>query len=137
MRINNWQQANFPGNSQSPQTFALSDPGNTGIPNLLRYGFGLNPANPRAGASALMPQPELRDGHLAIRFHRTPAAEDLDYRVEASEDMLTWRTSAPEVEDISMLEPAADPTNALFRVAQPAEQSPVRFLRVRIVRTQP
>jgi hypothetical protein len=36
-----------------------------------------------------------------------------------------------------MLEPAADPTKALFRVVQPANQSAVRFLRVRVLRTQP
>jgi hypothetical protein len=137
MHLSNWQQTNFPGNTQSPQTFALSDPGNTGIQNLLRYGFGLNPANPRAGAAALLPRPELRDGHLAIRFHRTPAAEDLDYRVEASEDMLNWRVSGSEVEDISMQEPPGDPTNAIFRVTQPAVQSSVRFLRVRVVRSEP
>jgi hypothetical protein len=134
--IDRWKLTNFPGNTQGSQLFAVSDPGGTGIPNLLRYGFGLNAANPRATAG-LLPRPELLNGHLALRFHRTPAAQDLEYRVEMSEDMTTWREAGPEVEDLTMTQVPGDPAAALYRVVQPAEQSAIRFLRVRIVRTQP
>jgi hypothetical protein len=135
--IDRWRQTNFPGNSQTPLVFAMSDPGGTGIPNLLRYGFGLNPAAPQINAAALLPQPELLDGHLALRFHRTPAATDLEYRVEISEDMRNWREAGPEVEDLTFTQTPGDPSAALYRVTQPAAQSPVRYLRVRLVRTQP
>ncbi|HEX2749621.1 MAG TPA: type I secretion C-terminal target domain-containing protein [Verrucomicrobiales bacterium] len=134
--IDQWKQTAFPGNAQTPAAFALSDPGNTGVPNLMRYAFGLNPQNPGSNAASLMPRPEIRDGHLALRFNRTPAARDLEYRVEASEDMQTWREAGPEVEDLTMVE-VPDPSTALYRVVQPVSVSPVRFLRVRIVRTQP
>jgi len=134
--IDRWRLVNFPGNNQSPQLFALSDPGGAGIPNLLRYGFGLNAANPRATAD-LLPRPELLNGHLALRFHRAPAAQDLEYRVEMSADMRTWRDAGPEVEDLTFTQFPAHPAAALYRVTQPASQSPIRFLRVRLVRTQP
>jgi hypothetical protein len=135
--IDQWRLANFPGNSQSAQTFAVSDPGGAGLPNLLRYGFGLNATHPRENAANLLPRPELLNGHLALRFHRTPAARDLEYRVETSEDMNTWRDAGPEVEDLTMTQVPGDPAAALYRVVQPAAQSSIRFLRVRIVRTQP
>lgn len=135
--IDRWRQTHFPGDSQSPQVFAMGDTGGTGLPNLLRYGFGLNPANPQKGATELLPRPEMLNGHLALRFNRTPAAIDLEYRVEMSEDMKTWREAGPEVEDLSMTQVPGDPASALYRVTQPASQSPIRFLRVRLVRTQP
>ena len=137
MDIDKWKLASFPGNTQSAQLFAVSDPGSAGLPNLLRYGFGLNATNPRVNSAALLPRPEMLDGHLAMRFHRTPAAQDLEYRVEVSEDMQSWREAGPEVEDLTLTQVPGDPTAALYRVTQPAAQSPVRFLRVRIVRTQP
>lgn len=135
--IDRWRQTNFPGNNQTPLVFAMSDPGGAGIPNLLRYGFGLNPAAPQIDAAGLLPQPEMLDGHLALRFHRTPAATDLEYRVEISEDMRSWREAGPEVEDLTFTQAPGDPSAALYRVTQPAAQSPVRYLRVRLVRTQP
>jgi hypothetical protein len=135
--IDRWRLTNFPGNTQTPLVFAMSDPGGTGIPNLLRYGFGLNPATPQIDAAGLLPQPELLDGHLALRFHRTPAATDLEYRVEISEDMRNWREAGPEVEDLTFTQSPGDPSAALYRVSQPAAQNPVRYLRVRLVRTQP
>lgn len=136
MAIDRWRAAHFPGNNQSPQLFAADDPGGTGIPNLLRYAFSLNAADPLATAG-LLPRPELLDGHLALRFQRRPAAQDLEYRLETSDDMRTWRDAGPEVEDLSLSQVPGDPASALYRVTQPAVQSPLRFLRVRIVKTQP
>jgi hypothetical protein len=51
--------------------------------------------------------------------------------------MKTWREAGPEVEDLSLTHVPGDPTAALYRVVEPAAQSAVRFLRVRLVRTQP
>ncbi len=135
--LDRWRQTQFPGDTQPASLFALGDPGAHGLPNLLRYSFGLNPQNPRDGAADLLPRPELLSGHLALRFNRTPAAQDLEYRVEMSDDMKAWREAGPEVEDLSMTQVPGDPTAALYRVVQPASESPIRFLRVRIVRTQP
>ncbi len=134
--LDRWRQANFPGNSQTPQLFAMSDPSGAGIPNLMRYGFGLNAQNPLATVD-LLPRAELLDGHLALRFHRTPAAQDLEYRVEISEDLRTWREAGPEVEDLTFTQSPGDPAAALYRVTRPAAQNPVQYLRVRLVRTQP
>lgn len=136
MDMDRWRQTNFPGNNQTPQLFAASDPGGFGLPNLLRYGFGLNATNPRAMAD-LLPRPELLNGHLALRFNRTPAAQDLEYLVEMSEDLQTWREAGPEVEDLTFTQSPADPAAALYRVTQPASQSAIRYLRVRLVRSQP
>ena len=135
--LDQWKLANFPGNTQSAQLFAASDPGGAGLPNLMRYGFGLNAQNPRNGAGNLLPRAEIIGGHLALKFNRTPAAQDLEYRVEMSEDMTHWREAGPEIEDLTMTQVPGDPTAAFYRVVQPTAQSSVRYLRVRLVRTQP
>ena len=132
-----WQQANFASNNQTLDAFSHSDPGNYGLSNLVRYGFGLNSTNPRQGAADLLPRPEIRNGHLAIRFQKSPAALDLDYQVEVSSDMRNWHLGGTELQDISPLEFGGDPTTAVFQVVDGLNQAKAKFMRVRLVRTQP
>ena len=132
-----WRGNFFGGNNQTLDNFAKSDPDGQGLPMLVRYGFGLNPTNPRLGSDDLLPRPEMRNGHLALCFRRSPAARDVQYQVEVSDDMKTWHTSTGEVEDISLSEPVIDPTSVVYRSVDSVEQKPSRYMRVRLVRTQP
>ncbi len=136
MNLQTWGQRNFANQNAGTEAFARSDPGGFGVPMLLRYGFGLNPTTPLAGAASLLPQPELRDGHLLIRFQKAPAAYDLSYQIELSNDLQHWRPSGAEVEDISLVESNYDPTAAVFRSRQSTDQS-AHYMRVRVLRTQP
>lgn len=132
-----WRGNFFGGNNQTLDNFAKSDPDGQGLSMLVRYGFGLNPTNPRLGADDFLPRPEMRNGHLALCFRRSPAARDVQYQVEVSDDMKTWHTSTGEVEDISLLEPVIDPTSVVYRSVDGVDQKPSRYMRVRLVRTQP
>ena len=51
--------------------------------------------------------------------------------------MKKWREAGPEIEDLSVAQMTGDPAAALYRVVQPATESAIRFLRVRIVKSQP
>ena len=135
--LGSWKQAYFAGNNQTLDVFSQADPGNYGYSNLMRYGFGLNVANPGQGAANLLPRPELRNGHLAIRFQKVPAALDLDYQIEISNDMRNWHLGGTELEDISPLEPGGDPTTAVYRMVDGLNQAKAKFMRVRLMRIQP
>ena len=135
--LGNWRQTYFAGNNQTLAAFSQADPGNFGYSNLMRYGFGLNAVNPGQGAAALLPRPELRNGHLAIRFQKSPAALDLDYQVEISNDMRNWHLGGTELQDISLLEPGGDPTAAVYQMVDGLNQAKAKFMRVRLLRIQP
>ena len=135
--LGTWKQTHFAGNNQSLDAFSQADPGSSGFSNLMRYGFGLNPANPTAGATQLLPRPEVRNGHLAIRFQKSPAAIDLDYQVELSNDMRDWHLGGTDLQDITPLEPGGDPTTAIYQMTDDMKQAKSKFMRVRLVRIQP
>jgi len=93
--------------------------------------------NPTAGATQLLPRPEVRNGHLAIRFQKSPAAIDLDYQVELSNDMRDWHLGGTELQDLTPLEPSGDPPTAVYQMVDDMKQAKSKFMRVRLVRIQP
>ncbi|MDB6030529.1 MAG: Hemolysin-type calcium-binding region [Verrucomicrobiales bacterium] len=126
-----WQQRNFPGSSQNWSAFALEDSGNTGIPNLYRYAFGLNPQTP--STSFGIPAYRILDGHLSVSFRRPMAISDLDYVVEVSDDLIQWRSSGEAVEAFLPSNNPNDLETVWFRSRNPVSQMPWQFMRVRVV----
>jgi hypothetical protein len=127
-----WKNDLFPGNSTSPESFALQDSDGDGLNNLSEYGFGFDPRTPDATKPGL-PRAVLVDGRLGVRFTRPVAAFDVDYQVETSFDLRTWQSTTENfdrsssvlldngVEDVTLV----DHGNA-------ASQFDKRFLRVRV-----
>ncbi len=107
-----------------------ADPGSHGIPNLLRYAFGMNSPSPERN---LLPAPEVVqiDGqkHLSLTYRQSIFADDLQYRIETSTDLVTW-TPATDL----IVESAADGNRDAITVRdpQPLANSPSRFLRLRV-----
>jgi hypothetical protein len=125
-----WRQRNFPASSQNGSAFALEDSGNTGIPNLYRYAFGLNPQSP---SSLGIPSYRILDGHLSVSFRRPMAVGDIDYVVEVSDDLLQWRSSGEDVEAFFPSGNTNDLETVWFRSRNPVSQTPWQFMRVRVV----
>jgi hypothetical protein len=125
-----WQQRNFPASSENWSAFAWEDPGPTGIRTLYRYAFGLNPQSP--WSSPGVPAYRILDGHLTVSFRRPLAVSDLDYVVEVSDDLLRWRSSGVDVESFSPAPNTNDIEMVWFRSKDPINQSPWRFMRVRV-----
>jgi hypothetical protein len=69
-----------------------ADPDGDGIPNLMEYAFGSNPAI--AGDSAGMPVVSMPGSYLQVRFSLDATRSDLTYEVQASNDLVSWTTIA-------------------------------------------
>lgn len=103
---------------QAASADITSDPDGDGVPLLLAYAFGLDPAANLAGA---LPQPELVDGYLSLSF--PAAAEGVTYTPQASTDLATWST-----EGVSLV----GPDNEGVLVALTPATTPRAFLRVAV-----
>lgn len=129
-----WKQRNFPGVTEDTVAFASADYGATGVRNLLRYAFQLDPVNP-ASTPLRMPRFEVRDGRLCVLFRRPAAITDLRYLVEISSDLRAWSAAPEDVEPFVPAESAGDSQMQGFRSARPAAGSPNQFMRVRVLYT--
>ncbi len=86
----NWQTANFsPGEIAQGLAEDLVSFNKDGLCNLLEYALDRNPKTELGGSAPPMLL-NASDGYLAFRFTRDPALTDIDYIVEASEDLVHW-----------------------------------------------
>ena len=120
----------------------LADSGLTtvveGPPLLSRYAFCIDPRQPFATASLQrMPQAVLQDGYLTLRFRRKPAAADLCYVVEYTNDFSNWLSGPGVVEDITSQVLPNDPGAAVFRAKRPIAEATTAGMRVRLELTAP
>ncbi len=85
-----WLQNNFTSNQLGNPTIVgdTDDPAGDGIPNLLKYAFNLNPW---VDGHPFLPQPTFSAGNLTLTFQDPQT--DLTYTVQASPDLLNWRTT--------------------------------------------
>lgn len=99
-----------------------------GMPNLLKYALGLSPlaeaANPVIG--------DITTGHLRLTLPKNPAATDVGFYVETSDDLNApaWTTNGTTIEQN---------TPTLLRVQDntPVSSATERFMRLRVTRTSP
>jgi hypothetical protein len=124
-----WQQKYFPTNSDDPLTFSVEDPGHTGIANLYRYAFGLNPLNPRFPSKG-MPVYSVLNDRLSVSFKEPAAISDLNYFVEVSADLRNWSSNGIE----QFFPPVAtnDFETVSFRSTSSVSGTPRQFMRVRV-----
>jgi len=99
----------------------LADPDADGLPNLLEYALAIDPLVP--GSSALTFAQS--DGFITLQAFKNPAATDLLWVAEVSDDLENW---APAV---TLLD---SPQEFLGRDSELSETYPARFIRLRITR---
>jgi len=126
-----WQQKYFPSSTENPSTFAMEDSGNTGIRNIFRYAYGLNPLAPQN--STRIPGYQLLSDHLSVSFKRPPAITDLDYVVEVSDDLVNWRSTTNDLEQYFPVASTNDFETAFFRSTSSVVGTKKQFMRVRVV----
>lgn len=85
-----WHQLWFPTPSVDLNTAATLDTDGDGVPNVLEYAFDLNPTAADPTASAAIPTAIRSEGIIGLAFRKRAGATDLEYRVEASNDLLGW-----------------------------------------------
>lgn len=114
LKVASWLAAH--GNAASADVTA--DPDGDGVPLLLAYAFGLDPA---ADLSASLPAPELVDGYLAIAY--PASAEGIIYTPQSSADLAAWIADG-----VSIVGPDSEGTS----VAMIPLSSDRAFLRLRV-----
>jgi len=91
-----WRDNYFKTTANSGNAADLADPDGDGIPNLLEYALGTRPDSTEdEHGSTSLPATVITDGRLRLSFKMpsSPPAE-LQYRVRASSDLVTWKTLA-------------------------------------------
>ena len=105
------------------------DASGDGIPNLLKYAFGLDPTvNSRAGLPVVTVEEFAGERYLFLTVVKNPEAFDLEYRIECSGDGLRWVDDPKAVVVV-------EETESLLRarLAEPVAESPKAFLRAKII----
>jgi RTX calcium-binding nonapeptide repeat (4 copies)/Cadherin-like/Calx-beta domain len=126
-----WQQNNFPGSTNNWQVFASQDTGNTGIKNIYRYAFGLNPQNPQSSKG--LPTYQIVNNHLVVTYKQPASVSDIDYIVEVSDDLVSWRSSSVDVEPLVPSLNTNDVESVSFRSTKPVQGSTQQYMRVSVV----
>jgi beta-glucosidase-like glycosyl hydrolase len=81
-----WRLAQFGTiDSADPQGGDSASPLGDGLPNLLKYALGIDPATPARMED--LPSIEIIDDHLALSFVRLKDATDIVYAVEAADEL--------------------------------------------------
>jgi N-acetylmuramoyl-L-alanine amidase len=99
-----------------------------GIPNLLKYAFGLDPWTP---ARNELPITSREGDKLRFGFRQAVEATDLDFIVEISDDLPSWRPAGDEVEVVSAQEEDGI-RYVVVEDKQPISAGAKRFLRIRV-----
>lgn len=118
--------------SPVPATASLGS-GDSGMPMLMRYAFGMSPTGqPTPSDRARLPGAESDDGFLTLSFKRKPGISDLDYEVQYSTDLVEWKTGSEFVEDITSSIAPDEPGRSVFRARQPMSASRAASMRVKL-----
>ena len=106
------------------------------MPLLMRYGFAIDPRQPFARETTRrIPRAVLDDGYLTLHFRRKPAAGDLLYQVEYTNDFNQWFGGPEFVEEITWQVAPNDPGAAVFRAKRPISEAAAAGMRVRLERS--
>jgi len=91
-----WRRLNFAGTefATDANSGPHADPDRVGVPNFLRYAFGLNARGPVGSVTAIGLVGAGTQRHLTLAFNRRAAADDVSYVVESSNDLAHWTTVA-------------------------------------------
>src|SRR5690606_28562387 len=117
----NWLYANkLPAGEDTP----TADPGAAGIPNILRYAFGLDPMHPARGD---LPRPHRHEyddvEYLTLAFTRRGWAQDIEYVAEWSPDLINWEPLGNDY-IISTVKTTSGWEEVLLRGPQPMAEDP-------------
>jgi hypothetical protein len=112
-----------------------SDPNRFGIPNLLRYAFALDAHRPDRGGLPYVTfgtPGGLNEDYLMITFTRRIRPPDLEYKVEAGNDLFGWGTLGEAFVVSEVVDETEGTKTVTVRDSAPINQSDQRFLRVRV-----
>lgn len=111
----------------------LDDPFQSGVPHLLAYAFDVNPAAPDR---TRLPTVTVAGGRLRISYVRWKNAADLQYTVEACNDISDWKSGLGITETVSVT-PIDNSRETVVEQEILPDFGTRRFMRVRVTLTAP
>jgi hypothetical protein len=128
-----WRFHQFGTTASTQATDWMADPDADGVPNLLEYALGGDPNTPNT-------IPLLESGladingqtYWTVQIDRNPDAHDILFDFETSDDLIDWHGGPGHIE---ILEDA--PGHIRVRSTAPLSESPIRFIRYRVILTAP
>jgi len=115
-----WRSRQVPGSSGSLAEFAQTSPGDSGVPYLERYAFGLGASLDDVSG---LPLPFLYEGRLGVTFRKPLGVRDIAYRVTAATDLTDRAGSQVAVAEIPAPDGQQDPQRVWF-VVDPSAGDP-------------
>jgi hypothetical protein len=109
----------------------LSSATGDGVPNLLKYAYGLSPFD---DASSLGPVLQLVDGSILLQYRQRSAAKDLRFDVEISSDLKNWTSGVGLWEEIAREQVGPGIDLVSIRELSTLSLSQPRFLRLNVTR---
>ncbi len=136
-----WRARYFRKDATAPTTDFLADPDGDRAANLLEYATGSHPlrGDPSPIEAFVYVDSATSLSHLAVRFRRRPAATDLTYTVQVSEDLATWRDNTSPGPQPVTVEIGAQPAADFMETVTPRPAAPLTatnrlHMRLRIVK---
>jgi hypothetical protein len=132
----NWESQYFTALqlTNPAMTGQTADPGNDGVPNLLKYLFDINPTVSISTADrAALPQVSIVNvsstNYLVLTFRENSLAGGITVSVQTSPDLVNWTTVTPVLNTSTPIPSTNDTT---VQVGVPASSSPMLYIRLRV-----
>ena len=130
--VDGWRFLNFTANELVDPSIGgdAADPNHNGLPNLVEYALGLSPLRKPV---TNLPCARIQNGFLTLTYTRAKAATDIALLVEQSNDLATWRTGPP---DLQQMECVDQGSKQLITVQSttPIGANRAAYLRIRVSR---
>jgi uncharacterized repeat protein (TIGR02543 family) len=128
-----WVSEHFSTEEQADETISGpgADPFGHGVPNLLKFAFGMHPRQPDLNR---LPSLELVDGFLTLTYYRIPSQSYVEYIIEQSSTFGTWAPANGDYTEVKVEEVDQGRVERVsVRATSPAEGQR-QFVRVRVNR---
>lgn len=121
-----WKKEHFSDGTPEDQTAPGACPAGDGVTNLMKYATGLDPNKPCGSVTTLKAREE-NGRRLVLEWPVNPAATDVTFSVESTEDLVSWREEAE-------IEPSGDRAEYVDTVVMDGEAPARRLLRLKVTR---
>jgi len=135
MSFSEWQAANFSESELADSSIsgANEDPDGDGWSNYAEFSLGMAPKD--AVARIVLPEAGYVESgdeiYLTFTYREWEGAKDVLYRVETSEDLVSWETGEEVLEELGTpIDYGDGTTGRAFRVKAPLSEASLKFVRL-------